>query len=326
MDFKLCKSPIFIIGLPRSGTKLFREILNNHNNIFIPKAESLFIPFLVKKYGLNPNFDILQNQVNLKKDLVKSVYCINMSISYDDLNNDKFNSILKTNSWQYIFQFLFDDLVNKTKKNIIYGDKSPSYINHLPLLYKIFPDANFLHIIRDPRDQALSIKKAWNKSVYLSASNWYKSIISVKNFVSKNKINYLEFKYEDLIINPRPTLELIFDFINLEFNLEMLNFNDSIENVGEAKGLKSIKNNNFNKFRNHLTKNQIKKIELLTFPIIKSLNYNLDNKINYHKDLNKIEQFLFYLYDFIFHCIYHLKDKGLFKGLLYLRGLNQSNI
>lgn len=86
---------------------------------------------------------------------------------------------------------------------------------------------------------------------------------------------------------------------------EMLNFNDSIENVGEAKGLKSIKNNNFNKFRNHLTKNQIKKIELLTFPIIKSLNYTLDNKINYHKDLNKIEQFLFY--GFISHCIYYLK-------------------
>jgi hypothetical protein len=105
---------------------------------------------------------------------------------------------------------------------------------------------------------------------------------------------------------------------------EMLNFNDSIESVGEVKGIKSIKNNNFNKFRNHLTKNQIKKIELLTFPIIKSLNYTLDNKINYHKDLNKIEQFLFY--GFISHCIYYLKDKGLFKSLLYLRGLNQSNI
>ena len=82
-----------------------------------------------------------------------------------------------------------------------------------------------------------------------------------------------------------------------------------------------IKNNNFNKFRNHLTKNQIKKIELLTFPIIKSLNYNLDNKINCHKDLNKIKQFLFNFFDLIFHFIYHLKD----KGLLYLRGLNQSN-
>ena len=59
---------------------------------------------------------------------------------------------------------------------------------------------------------------------------------------------------------------------------EMLNFNDSIESVGEVKGIKSIKNNNFNKFRNHLTKNQIKKIELLTFPIIKSLIIRLITK------------------------------------------------
>ena len=326
MALKLCKSPIFIIGLPRSGTKLFREILNNHDRVFIPKAESLFIPFLVKKYGINPNFDSHNNKISLKKDLVRSVYCINMSVSFDDLNNKEFDDILNMNSWQYIFQYLFDNLVNKSKKNVIFGDKTPSYIYHLPLLFRVFPNAKFLHIIRDPRDQAVSAKKAWNKSVYLSASNWYKSIMSVKNFVAVNNINYIELKYEDLIINPKLLLNKIFSFLDLEFNENLITFDETVENLGEAKGLKSIKNNNFNKFRKNLSSHEIKKIESLTFPIINSLRYSLDNKIDKNYKLNKLELFAYKVHDFITNCLFHIKDKGLLKGLVYLRGLNQSNI
>ena len=46
--------PIFIVGMPRSGTKLLREILNNHSLIAIPDNESHFIPYLydrLDKYG-----------------------------------------------------------------------------------------------------------------------------------------------------------------------------------------------------------------------------------------------------------------------------------
>ena len=271
MNIKLCTSPIFIIGLPRSGTKLFREILNNHDKIFIPKAESLFIPFLVKKYGFSPDFSLNKNKIISKQDLLKSVYCINMSISTRDLNDPFFNKILESNSWHYIFQFLFDNMVNKSKNNVIFGDKTPSYIYHLPLLHKIFPKAKFLHIIRDPRDQAVSAKTAWNKSIYLSASNWYKSISLVKSYVKQNKINYIELKYEDLIVSPKVYLKKIFNFIDLEFYDDMLKFSKSVENIGQAKGYKLIKKNNFNKFNTSLTKQQIKKIESLTFPLVKSL-------------------------------------------------------
>ena len=59
---KTCTSPIFIVGMPRSGTKLIREILNRSDDVFIPHSESVFIPYLVKKYGLNPDFRLISNQ------------------------------------------------------------------------------------------------------------------------------------------------------------------------------------------------------------------------------------------------------------------------
>jgi hypothetical protein len=45
------KLSLFIVGLPRSGTKLLRELLNNHDNIFIPSIEAYFIPHLTKEWG-----------------------------------------------------------------------------------------------------------------------------------------------------------------------------------------------------------------------------------------------------------------------------------
>ena len=43
--------PLFIVGLPRSGTKLLRSLLNNHPEIGIPGAESQFLPYLYRRWA-----------------------------------------------------------------------------------------------------------------------------------------------------------------------------------------------------------------------------------------------------------------------------------
>jgi len=48
--------PLFIIGMPRSGTKLLRDLMNQNPKIGIPAAETHFIPFMIKKFGDPPNF------------------------------------------------------------------------------------------------------------------------------------------------------------------------------------------------------------------------------------------------------------------------------
>ena len=56
---KVFLSPVFIIGMPRSGTKLLRELLNSHSRIEIPSGETEFLPYWVSnwsKYGDLSNF------------------------------------------------------------------------------------------------------------------------------------------------------------------------------------------------------------------------------------------------------------------------------
>ena len=54
----------------------------------------------------------------------------------------------------------------------VWGDKSPNYRAHLPLLRQLWPEARFIHIIRDARDVCLSSHKAWKKAVLRNAQRW----------------------------------------------------------------------------------------------------------------------------------------------------------
>lgn len=48
------KGPLFIVGMPRSGTKLLRSLLNNHSKISIPNSETEILPYWAtywKEYG-----------------------------------------------------------------------------------------------------------------------------------------------------------------------------------------------------------------------------------------------------------------------------------
>ena len=65
---------LFLFGMPRSGTKLLRELLNSHEEIFIPMAESHFIPLFYKKFGKIIDFSNSEVRSNIKKDIEKSLF------------------------------------------------------------------------------------------------------------------------------------------------------------------------------------------------------------------------------------------------------------
>jgi len=82
---------LFIIGMPRSGTKLLRCLLNNHNEIFIPENETLFIPYFLKKYSgkkLNAQeIDVVIEE--LQKTLFFFYYLKSKSFNFDNLRADQ---------------------------------------------------------------------------------------------------------------------------------------------------------------------------------------------------------------------------------------------
>ena len=316
-------TPIFIIGLPRSGSKLIRDLLNNNKEIFFPKAECVFIPYFVRKYGFTPKFHIEKNRKKVINDLSNSTYLYNLEIKRNELDNETFSQILKTNLWSVIFRYLLNDLPNNKKKNLFFGDKTPESINYVKLLKTIFPKAKFIHMIRDSRDQALSSRTLWGKNLYRNAQSWRDSIINVRRIVSKDDIQYLEVKYEDLTRYTDLTLNKVCDFIGCSYHQTMLDLKDPVEGTGIHSKELIITKNNSNKFYELLTTAEIKKIEELTLDVLCNLDYHLTNKRISIKRLNIIESLIYKLIDSSKVISFHILAKGLINGLRYVYYFNK---
>jgi hypothetical protein len=117
----------FIVGSPRSGTTILSSLLNQHNKI---------IEFYEPYYLWEQYFDVS------KSDIWR-------------VNNSKYDSGKKIKNEFAIF-------LKKSNKTMVI-DKSPYNSFNIKVVNEIFPNAKWIHIIRDGRDVALSINKEWKK-------------------------------------------------------------------------------------------------------------------------------------------------------------------
>lgn len=97
------------------------------------------------------------------------------------------------------------------------GAKYPDFWKHLHLLRSWYPDARFLHLVRDGRDVSLStLRLPWGESsVYSSARQWCR-VMRAANSFSKciPAAQFLELRYEDVLTEPHGTLERLERFLD----------------------------------------------------------------------------------------------------------------
>jgi hypothetical protein len=315
------KGPIFLLGRPRSGTKLLRDLLNRHSEISIPSVESNFIPHLYnifKQFGdvsERKNFDAFYQFVN-KTYFIKNVLA---DSHYSSIDSAKWFDSISDNSYQSVIGSFFI-LHAQCNNKRIWGDKSPHYMLEIPTLKFLFPDAKFIHIIRDVRDNCLSIQKTWGKTLYFSAQLWADSISKCKTdakAVLCQTDDYYELKFEKLISHPIDELKCICSFLGIEYEQQMSRLKKASENYGAGKGKTEILSTNMNNWENILSKNQVKKIESIAFDILKSLNYKI-YYTNNQKSLTKSERIYLKIMDSIFRFRFDIKDKnGLINAINY---------
>ena len=142
---------------------------------------------------------------------------------------------------EFILKYYSDKCDDYNDFNYHWGDKSALYALQIPLLYKYFPDVKFIHIVRDPRDVALSYKKTWNKNIYEAANKWRLLIEEVdRSKKILNKEQYHELYYEDLLMNTENVLTGICSFIGVQYEENMNKLNKITEYFGDAKYSKHI--------------------------------------------------------------------------------------
>ncbi len=220
----------FIVGRPRSGTTLLRTLFDAHPNVNIP-SESQFIIDLYPKYGKITNWTE-KTIISFYNDLLTQWLFDTWAMDYQELKAN----LLKCkgeNTYSTITKVVYSQYVSFFKKDkiLFFGDKNPGYTIYTKRLLKIFPEAKFIHIVRDYRDNFVSIKNVDFElpAPALVVQKW-KYFFNKFNKDSEIKPDaYYVLKYEDLVTDPELQLKKLCKFLELKYDNKVLNFYEKKE-------------------------------------------------------------------------------------------------
>jgi hypothetical protein len=215
--------PIFVVGCPRSGTTLFRVMLHAHPRIAIPPESK----FLMPAYRRRARFQDLELREN--RQLLADWITQREDNGFPDLQLDP-----ETVAAEIVdgpptlgsaMGIVFRAYAQKFGKDR-WGDKRPSYYGFMDELDHLFPDAQFIHVIRDGRAAVASIKRKTDlppKGDGLkSMATWIQAIDACRNSGKKlGQERYYEVRYEDIIADPEREMRAVCAFLGEEFHPDM---------------------------------------------------------------------------------------------------------
>jgi hypothetical protein len=219
-----------IIGAPRSGTTLLRLMLDSHPDLaippetgFLPRAERLHLPLFLRS---------------------RLFHLVTRSTpSWPDFHLDRslFGKALEEIRPFTVSEGIraFYRLYAQKHGKIRSGDKTPLYSLEMPAIRSLLPEAHFIHIIRDGRDVALSLRKTWftpSQDIAALARYWAR-IIRTARADGRNSSAYSELRYEDLLADTEGNLRAICQALQLDFYPCMLEYwRDAPRRLGEHEG------------------------------------------------------------------------------------------
>lgn len=196
---------IFVVGAPRSGTSLLRRLISSHPALYISPElrimELLLIAGVISTHG----------------QLVEPA-----SVNQAGLLRGR----------RFVEQLAKHQLAEKGKRRI--GDKYPPYALSVPQLDKLFPGAQFIHIIRDGRDVVSSLartrttNRGWRRAPTVPPTA--ELVRDWVGFVSKARKDgralssrrYHELRYEQLLADPAPVMRRLLAFLGEPLTADVL--------------------------------------------------------------------------------------------------------
>ena len=274
--------PLFIVGLPRSGKKLLRDLLNENPIIGIPIMETSFIPYMIDLFGRPPRFDDEYEFDHFYKEFTQSDFYWFFARVGRVLSKEDLGSGVEKTSWRSIFEFILKSYAPEGRsENFIWGEKTPAYLLHMPLLKELYPEARFLHVIRDPRDHSHSCKKVFGKSLLRAAEVWREEVNAARVDSLQLGADYMEVFYESLLIDPEKVLSNVCEFLGCAFVPSMTRLTRAPEGFGDTGGQVRIVSDNRNKYLTQLTPSQVMRIEEIVCPVATATGYELENDVEF---------------------------------------------
>lgn len=213
--------PVFIVGCPRSGTTMLQLMLHAHPRMAIPPETR----FVLEGYRRRRAFGDLRRPENRRAlarwivDRRESRF-IDLGLDPEQVTEEIVDGPPTLGA---AFAAVFRAYSARFGKPR-WGDKRPAYVNNLPVLLRLFPDAQIVHIIRDGRDCVASLQEMpWHRAgIHQSMSAWAQAIDHGRWAARKlGPTSYHELHYERLVADPEPQLRALCEFLGEEYHPAM---------------------------------------------------------------------------------------------------------
>jgi hypothetical protein len=223
----------FIVCHPRSGSTLLRLMLDAHPSLAIPPETMFNGVFQLAQAPPPPPAAELPQAVLAA--MMRSQRWNDLHVSADALR-DSFalmGEAFSISEGLRAFYRLYAAGHGKTR----YGDKTPGHIFWIPAIAALLPEAVFIHIVRDGRDIAVSMRTWWfgpGDDMKALAESWLKWLNAAFQAAEACPGRYLEVRYEELVARPEPTLRDILAFTDLPFDAAVLRHHEhAAERIAE---------------------------------------------------------------------------------------------
>jgi len=212
--------PLLILGVSRSGTTLLRVLLDRNPQLAVPD-ESFFIPLLADRHLLRVDAD------DFLDDVRRLARVHEWGVPLDKVRARLSDAMPIGRAIGTIYEVYAEE-----RGKPRWGDKTPMYMRHLPLLRRLFPDAQYVHLIRDGRDAAISFLslpegiafRTWAhpRSTAEFACVWRTEVAAARRHGRRvGEGRYLEVRYEDIVSGAEAVLRRICAFAGLSYESAM---------------------------------------------------------------------------------------------------------
>jgi len=262
-------APIVIGGCGRSGTTLLRMMLDSHPRICCGPESSVF-----RRRALDP--DALADRFGIDRGAVRAVYDVSAS--------------------RPAFIEAFAALCLRSTGKARWAEKTPRNISRIGAIFRYFPQARFVHVLRDGRDVACSLRthprhrvvdgrllplRTW-KPIAGCARRWRNDIECSRPFWNDPRFHVL--RYEELVRNPRDVLSRLMTFIGEPWDEAVLAhaaggsaFRDATQFAQNPEALGAVHTSSIGRWQRELDADDRRIFKRIAGPLLVELGYVQDD-------------------------------------------------
>ncbi len=220
--------PLLVLGVRRSGTTLLRVMLDRNSQLAVPD-ESYFVPQLAHRHRGRPEPDAFVDDLRRLPTLREWGLCA-------ERVRARLRPGMSTGEAIGAIYEAYAEVRGKPR----WADKTPMYMEYLRLLERLFPPAQYVHLIRDGRDAALSflsmpegvVTRTWAhpRTAVDFACQWRTEVQAAQALGRRvGPDRYHELRYEALVEDPERELRRICEFASLPFEPAMLGYAGEVD-------------------------------------------------------------------------------------------------